>query len=103
MNKVELTGVIEPSGVKLSFENGRYAKAVFSIAVTHTYRNRNKVKLTETDIHSVEVYDAAAYKTAIFRAGDMVSITGKLKTRRIPGALFSFSTYVLAYRVSKAG
>ena len=80
MNKVILTNARLGKDPELS-NVGNSQKAVFSVATSEKYKNKNGETVENTDWHSIEAWGKQAEVIAqYFKKGDAIGIVGQLKT-----------------------
>jgi len=82
VNKVILIGNLGRDPEVRYLDNQR-AVANFSIATSETYTNRQGEKVTNTEWHNIELWDALAKVSEQYlKKGDSVYIEGQLKTEK---------------------
>ncbi len=82
VNKVILIGNLGKDPEVRYLDNQR-AVANFSIATSETYTNRQGEKVTNTEWHNIELWDALAKVSEQYlKKGDSVYIEGQLKTEK---------------------
>lgn len=82
VNKVILIGNLGRDPEVRYLDNQR-AVANFSIATSETYTNRQGEKVTNTEWHNIELWDALAKVAEQYlKKGDSVYIEGQLKTEK---------------------
>lgn len=82
VNKVILIGNLGKDPEVRYLDNQR-AVANFSIATSETYTNRQGEKVTNTEWHNIEMWDALAKVSEQYlKKGDSVFIEGQIKTEK---------------------
>jgi single-strand DNA-binding protein len=82
INKVELQGFLGRDAEVKTFESGRTLVSL-SIATNETYKNTKGDWITSTSWHNVVYWkNKKDEPTDYLKKGEMVSVTGKLNTRK---------------------
>jgi single-strand DNA-binding protein len=82
INKVEIQGFLGRDAEVKTFESGRTLVSM-RLATNESYKNNKGEWVTNTTWHNVTYWKNKKDDTAdSFKKGDLVSVTGKLNTRR---------------------
>jgi single-strand DNA-binding protein len=82
VNKVEIQGFLGRDAEVKTFESGRTLVSM-SLATNESYKNSNGEWVTNTTWHNVTYWKNKKDETTDFlKKGEMVSVTGKLNTRK---------------------
>lgn len=82
INKVEIQGFLGRNAEVKPFENGREL-ITMSVATNESYKNAKGEWVTNTNWHNISYWRNKKENSSIsFKKGEMVSIVGKLSTRK---------------------